>query len=156
MTLLTKETILFLEEEGFCPASPCGIFSYFFKNLTSNISIRVTEFSVFLCVKSPLCSEVCHYYFDGIEDHEMTKLLVKQLQINPEKLITSYRSLVFHFLNEKEKFLSKSGFWNSSEFNFDPFDCDFVDENRITISFDIGKGFYSDESGFSIYSKMPF
>lgn len=58
MTLLTKETILFLEEEGFCPASPCGIFSYFFKNLTSNISIRVTEFSVFLCVKSPLCSEV--------------------------------------------------------------------------------------------------
>lgn len=157
MTLLTEKAILFLEEEGFHSVINFGKITFFTKNITDYISIKVNESSVFLSVTSKLnYAEKQNYYFDEIEDFKILKLVVNQLQTNSDKLIISYKSVSFEFLNETEKFLSKSDVRNSIEFVFNSPKNEFVDDNGITISFDHKNKLYSDELGFAMYKKMPF
>ncbi len=157
MTLLTEKTILFLEEEGFYSVSNFGHITFFTKNITDYISIRVNEFTVILSITSKKRYIDKHnYYFDEIEDSELFKLVIKNLQLNPEKLISDYKGISFDLLNKNEKFLSRQGIWNSIEFVFNSSKNEFVDDKGIVISFDPKNKLYSDELGFAIYRKMPF
>lgn len=157
MTLLTEKAILFLEEEGFYSVSNFGIIAFFVKNITDHISIRVNDSALMLSITSKTRYIDKHnYYFDEIQDSEIFKNVINNLQINPEKLISDYKSISFDLLNENEKLLSRQDIWNSIEFVFNPSENEFVDDNGIAISFDTKSKLYSDEFGFAIYRKMPF
>ena len=157
MTLLTEKTILFLEEEGFYSVINFGHITFFTKNITDYISIRVNELTVILSITSKTRYIDKHnYYFDEIQDSNLFKIVINNLQINPEKLVSDYKSISFDLLNENEKFLSRQDIWNSNEFVLNPSENEFVDDNGITISFDTKNKLYSDEFGFALYRKMPF
>lgn len=164
MNLITNETILFLEEDGFFQINFNGLTKngrqatgVFAKKLSKHITICVSPISVYMRVSSISHSDsICNYYFDGITDYETVKLLVNSIQINPEKLVECYRFMLVDFLNSREKYESSIGIWHSSEFALNRKINEFIDAGQIAISFDSNNKLYSDDFGFAMYRKMPF
>ncbi len=157
MNLLTEKAILFLEEDGFYSVSNFGHITFFKKDITDHISIRVNDLSVILSITPKIrFTKKYYYYFDEIQDSELFKNVINNLQINPEKLISDYKRISFDLLNENEKYLLKQDVCNSIEFVLNPSENEFIDDNGITISFDTKNKLYSDKFGFALYKKMPF